>query len=272
MAIELLTEGAYRSYLEPTAEAGIEASHLARVCFSDGEIRRVYVKFYPESNHGLVNEITGHLLAAAIGLPVPQHAAVIFVPKIALPACPAWADTVPGESIPGWCTLDMAAPSLRFLLSQTHDEPLDTTHPLVDELRKTDKLISLMAFDDWIANTDRHLGNLLRLGKHRYLLIDHGQMFGGLTWTAKTLRDTSLRYANSLRELLAPQTHTPDYRRRLARESCAYHGEALIQVSEHLLDWWVSLLDDAERQAAAEFLGNRAQDQHICARYQMQRL
>lgn len=168
MAIELLTEGAYRSYLEPTAEAGIEASHLARVCFSDGEIRRVYIKFYPESNHGLVNEITGHLLAAAIGLPVPQHAAVIFVPKIALPACPAW--------------------------------------------------------------------------------------------------------ANSLRELLAPQTHTPDYRRRLARESCAYHGEALIQVSEHLLDWWVSLLDDAERQAAAEFLGNRAQDHHICARYQMQRL
>ena len=139
MTIQLLSEGAYRSYLEPLPDAGIEASHRARVWFGDGPLHEAYVKLYPETNHGLVNEITGHLLAAGLGLRVPERAAVIFVPKRSVPDLPAWAQALPGHSIPGWCTLDMTAPSLHFLLSTEAHRRLGLRPFLLEELRQTDE-------------------------------------------------------------------------------------------------------------------------------------
>ncbi len=44
-----------------------------------------------------------------------------------------------------------------------------------------------IAFDEWIANNDRHPGNLLYGGGDGITLIDHGHAFGGPGWSVRGL-------------------------------------------------------------------------------------
>ena len=41
---------------------------------------------------------------------------------------------------------------------------------------------SLVAFDDWVGNIDRNIGNLIFIKKDDIGVIDHGQLFGVIDW------------------------------------------------------------------------------------------
>ena len=46
---------------------------------------------------------------------------------------------------------------------------------------------SLIAFDDWIGNIDRNIGNLIFINKNNVAIIDHGRLFGVINWLVENI-------------------------------------------------------------------------------------
>ena len=46
---------------------------------------------------------------------------------------------------------------------------------------------SLIAFDDWIGNIDRNVGNLIFINKANVAIIDHGRLFGVENWLIENI-------------------------------------------------------------------------------------
>ena len=78
----------------------------------------------------------------------------------------------------------------------------------------------LYAFDSWMANIDRHAGNLLFGGKNEIWLIDHGYCFSGPTWQPGDL-DPNGEYRNRLSEWLTPHL-TIDQKSRRSSEAVEF--------------------------------------------------
>lgn len=262
MPIHLLNEAAYAGYLAPLPDPGIEAGHIALMRIGTGT-RRVYVKLYAPDTRGLINEIIGHLLAEALGLCVPPRAAVALIPRDALPAVPPW---VPhGQSAVAWCTEDLAAPSLK--VAYRLDPAAPPLAPLIKELCTADTTRALVAFDDWIANVDRNLGNLLRLAKGRYCVIDHGHALTGPHWRAPDLNPAP-QYPNRLRDMLGDCAAGPAAEAAMGA-AARDHGEALSAARTELWHWCALLLPDEEQQAAVDFLAARCTEVAILQRYHL---
>lgn len=261
MPIHLLNEDAYAGYLEPLSDPGIETGHIALMRFG-ADPRRVYVKMYPPDNRGLVNEVIGYLLAEALGLCVPPQAAVALVPRDALPAVPFWVPR--GQGAVAWCTADLAAPSLKVAYRLDPESPLA---PVVKELCKADTTPALVAFDDWLANIDRNLGNLLRLAKGRYCVIDHGRALTGPHWRVADL-EPAQQYPNVLRAVLKDCAATPAAEAAMGA-AARDHGAALSAARTELGHWCALLLSDEDQQAAMDFLAARCTEAAILQRYHL---
>jgi hypothetical protein len=65
-------------------------------------------------------------------------------------------------------------------------------------------LPSLFAFDTWLANIDRHAGNILARSSTDFCAIDHGHCFNGPAANAASL-DPTATYPNRLSAWLIPQ-------------------------------------------------------------------
>jgi hypothetical protein len=63
-------------------------------------------------------------------------------------------------------------------------------------------------FDDWIANADRHPGNLIVGGANQTWLIDHSHCFTGPDWQASHLQKNQT-YKNQLAEVYIPSLTLP---------------------------------------------------------------
>lgn len=259
MPVEILPEGHYRSYLGPCEESGIEPSHVASVAFRDGISRRAYVKLYPEHSRGLVNEVTGYILAKALGLAVPDRAAVILMPRNAIPDPPDWLS--PSESlVPAWCTQAIDGKSIKFIYSLTMDNLDARIGPIVNELLRSTDTVDVLAYDDWVANVDRNLGNLLRLGRCRFAVIDHGQILSGPIWRREDLKAAD-PYKNVLRTLLKKQATDPMFQAKILQASAAHSG-ALTSALTALVEWWDILLTPEDKAAALQFLELRASEEY----------
>ncbi|MGD9884251.1 MAG: HipA family kinase [Reyranella sp.] len=69
-------------------------------------------------------------------------------------------------------------------------------------------LPSLFAFDTWVANIDRHAGNIMARSSTDFCAIDHGHCFNG-PWTNVADLDAAAAFRNRLAEWLIPQM-SPD--------------------------------------------------------------
>jgi hypothetical protein len=87
---------------------------------------------------------------------------------------------------------------------------------LLAEITKWGDLGHLYAYDAWIANVDRHAGNLLFGGNSEFWLIDHGHCFTGPNWQPEQL-DPDAEYRNRLGEWLT-QYLTLDQKKQRATE------------------------------------------------------
>lgn len=267
MSVELLDEGAYRGFIEAVTTPGREPIHIARVAFGDGVVRRSYVKLYPAHGRGLVNEITGHLLAESLGLRVPDKVALIFVPTTAIQNPPAWMEVNAEESHPAWCSADMTAPAIKFFFGLGDANPPTAYAPIRAELEKSKQTPAIVAFDDWVANVDRNVGNLLRLDRGEYALIDHGQILGGHQWKRPVLTPPEKRFPNLLRILLKERAETLPFQTQVVH-SCQEHAPALQRVWHEVENWWNDLeLHDDDIQAARTFLHARAHFEDLPRRY-----
>lgn len=153
---------------------------------TDTEQIKAYIKLL--DGRQLVNELLANMLGRRCGMPVPKGYLIRARPS----------DLDPAPIISGAAT--------EFLMYGSSDEGIPSLKRCVETkvLRQSgvydrwEGLAAAATFDDWIANSDRHTGNLLVGTAESIWLIDHGHAFTGSNWTAANLADPAREYSNQL--------------------------------------------------------------------------
>ncbi|AUN95425.1 hypothetical protein C0099_11090 [Pseudazoarcus pumilus] len=219
-----------------------------------------FVKLYPAEhgvNRGLVNEITAYLCAHALNLPQPKSAFLANIPLTHLRRMPPWLRqaALHHPEMPAFCTLRLDGSSAAVLVPQ---EELSTVR---EDVAAWDDLPHAIALDENIANSDRHLNNLIRLGRKKYALIDGGRLAHTLErphWNNRTL-DPAHLYRNRLSEHVWQHNPT-EHDLSLMRCRALEHPSALSSVLPELDYWWQHLLPEADHRTFRDFLQRRAYD------------
>ncbi|MEQ1127862.1 HipA family kinase [Acinetobacter johnsonii] len=139
--------------------AGINPLWRGYVVTSDHKVTKAYVKQIGNVNE-LYKEVLCSLLGRAIGIDTPEP--LIVKVEANHPDIPN-----NGEQL-FFGTEDCESPSFsRFMVNNKSNE---------EQLLNYEKLHEIVSFDELIANTDRHPGNILFDGVE-YNFIDHGRTF-----------------------------------------------------------------------------------------------
>lgn len=251
LPFEVLSSVAYLAQFASIRETPECYTHGAKVSSPTAGQIDVFVKYYVEGNRttrGLVNEAIGHLLARACGLPVAPNAFVIDVSgQRLLEAHPTLRSSInAANSYPCWATS-----AVEGALANPH-------HALViDTLRKWNLLPKMLAFDDWVANSDRTAGNIICTGKQKLTLIDHGHIGGSLFWMPDMLPTEG-----SFSSPVLPEIWPKSIPRTIASqmvESAAEHARVFGAMNARVRSILDFLCEDRlSRNAFEEFLGKRA--------------
>lgn len=163
------------------ADSGLNETYRG-IVETKAERLTAYVKFCPGKE--LANELFASVLARMSGLQVPraflvkvtaaEYSHSNYLKAHALTEALAFAtEAIAGDTVLRRVNFNCTAASALFF--QKWKEWADTA-----------------SFDDWVANSDRNLGNLLIGKAGEVWLIDHGRAFMGEAWTATSLDPTVL--------------------------------------------------------------------------------
>ncbi|WP_322788134.1 HipA family kinase [Pseudooceanicola nitratireducens] len=229
----------------------INSLFRGQVQLEDGSVQPCLLKNIDRIE--VVNELISNLIAARLGLPVPR-AVLTFVP-----------DEFNGKNqfskahkIKGgvvvFSSVDVQTPNLAQRVSSAH--PLGQkiiSHALNAWAKKS----GLYGFDTWVANVDRHAGNLLFGSRNEVWLVDHGRCFTKEDWSPHDLRP-NIQYLNRLREWYT-QIMDPATRSATVSELPTVQGTiGALNVGSILTDSLASGLTDAgEQDALRDFLTTR---------------
>lgn len=118
---------------------------------------------------------------------------------------------------------------------------------------------AMYGFDTWIANIDRHEGNLLFSGRNEIWLIDHGHSFTGPKWKPAHFKP-DVQYNNRLSNWLTP-TLSDDRRREMAGPAGALparlNGVELARLGE--LNYVTHIMERGDFDALVTFLNARVE-------------
>lgn len=275
MPLKLLTEDHYRGSRKGSVVSDGQSAHthIALLDIDDsGKPARCYVKLYPDvfagrEHRGIVNEIVGHVLASAMGAPVPTRAGLIALQGDQLADLPSWATRQ--SQLVAWWVQDVASPSLRAFyslsdLSQAAEAIQKKLNDVRKELLKSDQIYLIVALDDLIANIDRNIGNLLRLKKGDYVLIDHGLCLTSDFWIHTDL-DPRVDYRNCLTDLLGQEAQFLPFKHATvkAHENLVKNIEPAMQA---LLKWLPYAVEAVESSAIEGFIRSRASPGSLVSR------
>lgn len=224
---------------------------------------RAYIKAYPPGSRGLVNEIIHWIICSALHLPQPAESYVLLIEHRKL------AHHWPNIDWAGGSDCDLYPVFASLELDSAHP---NTTHPshrldlLKADIMQWDKLCSAIAVHEWMANADANFSNFVRLGKHRWAMLDGGQIFGGDGWTPETLEAIRFIY-NKLTHLLW-DNGTPDaeYVARISDEA-ENHIHALEAAMPYIMQWIWDLCGEQDAIAAKNWLTRRASKSWMRTRF-----
>jgi len=213
MPIRILNSQAFQGWEGSPSEGQSALSFYAKLTLEGfDEPQSCFIKAYPATQQvigqnnqrvqvddkSLANELIGYVLAKNTGFDVPDVAGLIKLNKSQLPDTPLWLNN---ESWMCWFTSRLNYPSLST--SHLRQGNLSTgKRNLCNELRASKETPDIVAFDEWVANTDRNPGNLLKKEDGKYALIDHGELFGGRIWTPIRLNHLTKNPLNKLVEFV----------------------------------------------------------------------
>ena len=183
MAVELYTPAQLVAHYNWTHDrhGNVNPVLHARFTAADGEFDG-YAKPFDWNDLAqattILNEVTGWLLARASGLPCAARAFFIQLAAADLPRYTG-AHPLPAPDAQGFviCFATQA-------VNNTAIKGLYLTDLLAKEQSEWGHCDQTSPFDEALANTDRHVFNLLRRGSGDFVLIDHGNL----------LRDMRLPY------------------------------------------------------------------------------
>ncbi len=229
-----------------------------------------YCKIYAHrtGNRSLINEITGYLFAHACGVPQPQNAFIAQIPISKLQDVESifgddhW--LLKNQLYPAFCTTRLDGKSAAVYFSESDKY-------LMEDISKWPDLPRTVALDENIAHTDRHLNNLMRIGRRKYAAIDNGRLVceDNDSWTTDMLLPKKL-YRNRLSEKIwnhKPNKNVISHILLHAKD----HEMAIDHIKDELLYWSKMFIPEPlERNAFQDFLEQRTKmiSTLIAQRYQ----
>jgi len=226
-------------------------TYRGQILVGTSEVRPAIIKDIPSRE--LANELLATALGTALALPVPR-AYLAIAPQAALPA--KHAPKLSGLSLV-FATADVASPSVASVVRTASDQSA-AIRAAIEFLMKSGCLGDLYGFDSWVANVDRHVGNILLGGTGWPWLIDHGRCFTGSLWKASDLADPSLIFTSRLKQWLTPGL-TKENREKYADDAKDLASK-LKGVDAGALateNWVADLLDASDFSAVVAFLIGR---------------
>lgn len=158
-----------------------------------------YVKLLPTKQ--LINEAVAANLGKAIGLPIPDSY-LVSVSRADYPHSKMLQDNNLDSAI-AFGAASIGFPDLKRRLIQMGDAAIQMLKTTWTGWQHA------MAYDEWIANSDRHAGNLLIGTAGEVWLIDHSHAFTGPNWgTHHLVPNAALR--NQIAENFLPGLPLPE--------------------------------------------------------------
>ena len=179
MPIPILDATAWREYRGQPGRAGMNSTHIATIADASGFERLCFVKLAPDPNMPtLLCEAMGWVLAGHAGLTRPPFVAIVMVDVAKLHKSQALPSKVVNSGEPfcaAWCSQALAGKSV----SQPNMGDLITDRKAF--LRAMDSR-KIAAFDEWTNLRDRNLGNVIRMNKGGYGVIDNETFLYDYLW------------------------------------------------------------------------------------------
>jgi len=198
--IQTLRSNAFAGALTAPKSQGINPLFRAKIRIGKASVH-CYVKPQPDSircpatrdivqNQELPSEALGYVLAKSCGFEVPAAAGIILlqanqIPENTLACLRGISPDGVQEDYLCWFSQDMAYPNLLEKHLDGINIPFLQQRRLkriAAELAKSEDTASIVAFDDWLVNSDRHPGNLLSVAGGKMMLIDHGRILAYPNW------------------------------------------------------------------------------------------
>ncbi len=187
--IEMIGQDGYLSTLKemsPTS-GGISAkTYLAEVQWPNGEVIESFVKLFPVNTRTkeIINESFGFLLAKSARLRQTTRAALIKLDVSEFPIDTKTDSFAAANGfVYGWVTASLGGKDLKKMyLNNPPNIAANEAQQIMSLLGSWPNFKALVAFDDWVGNIDRNIGNLIFINKDDIGVIDHGQIFGVIDW------------------------------------------------------------------------------------------
>jgi len=187
-------------------DRGVNETFIGFVDLPSARVR-AYIKVM--LGRQLMNELFATTLGRALGLPIPEGCLVRVRPSD-LPESTFLA-THAGEAIV-FASRETSAPDLKRRMK------IEGTPAIAALFSAWKDWAACMTFDEWIANVDRHPGNILFGGPGDIWLIDHSHCFTGPNWNAPDLVPSGT-WRNQIAENRVPTLTLPE--RMEAKKSVA---------------------------------------------------
>lgn len=142
-----------------------------------------YIKMLPSNQ--LISEVTCAVLGRVLNLNVPKPY-LVKVKKTLLPKSKQWRKKETERIC--FASEDVGHPSMKRLVA---NQVAGVQDKLTQKYLRWDGFKDATIFDEWIANSDRNIGNLLFDGREFYL-IDHSHAFTGSKWQMADLKPEAI--------------------------------------------------------------------------------
>lgn len=190
----------------PFKEGNVNETFRGQVLLADGSVKPAIIKDLDARQ--LVNELLASVLAKATKMPTPDaFLGLVKAGDLNVTHAPKMVD---GNRLV-FVSVDVKVPNVTVRYQQVSDPAAKSE--LMKRVLDWSELGRLYAFDAWIANIDRHPGNLLLGNADEFWLIDHGHSFSGPAWEPQDLKHDG-EYDNRLKEWVTPQMSQAQRTRR----------------------------------------------------------
>lgn len=234
---------------KPFNVGNVNLTFRGQVLLENGSVVNAIIKDLDRQE--LANELLVGLLAQAVGLPTPASY-LALAPSAVFPVLKG--PTLPDGNRLVFASSDVMVPNITF---QANGMSHLAQQRLLRDILAWVQLGDLYAFDTWVANIDRHPGNLLFGGNGQFWLIDHGQCLTGPAWKVADL-DAEVQYRNRLFEWLT--THLSiDQKRKRSTEAQRFANQlALINIVDFSKNSRIDILIPEDKiTAIGKFLSER---------------
>lgn len=226
----------------------INTVYRGQVYCSDGATVSAFIKDIDAREFG--NELLAAALGLHLGLPIPRPI-VARVRKGVMPASKL--PLTNSEDFLVFASADANAKPVLQVLQEAGALP----PAVLARLGNWGQLGGLYGFDTWIANIDRHRGNILLTGGDEVWLIDHGQCFTAPSLNAQILQPEA-SYRNRLREWLTPALSGAKRAGIAGQASCVGSGIAGAELEAIARANFVRLMIGDDFDTIRDFLTARA--------------